>query len=211
MHHVVNPPERTSLLTPADFTALLQPHYDDAARYSRLLCASWHAAQAEEVFQQALVQAYEKAGTLRDRDRFRPWLFRIILRCFQQEHRRMVRSRLVPLDASVRPADGGLFTPHEDYPWKQALLAALAHLTPKARSALLLHEVAGFPIREVSRIQGDLSVSATKMRLHRARSRMRALLSSGPAPPADAPPLTDLTHETLRLVDDLGKRRPRQE
>jgi RNA polymerase sigma-70 factor (ECF subfamily) len=180
---------------------LLRPHYDAAARYCRLLCAPYAASTAEEVFQQAIVTAFEKIDTLGDRSRFRPWLFRIVQRTFLMERRRQTIRRRVPLpDPDTDPSV--VYDPFERMAWKQALLGALAHLPAKSRATLLLHEVAGFTLQEIAALQGDRSLSATKMRLKRARAHMRALLADDTAP-SDNTMTMDLNHETLRLIREL--------
>ena len=189
--------QRRPPLSPTAFTDLLRPHYNDAARYCRLLCAPYPAAEAEDVFQEALVAAFEKADRLDDRARFRPWLFRIVQRTFLMDRRRRIVRRVLPLPED-EPDRDGLYDVYEHLAWKASLLAALAALGAKPRATLLLHEVAGFDVREVSEMLGDRSLSATKMRLARARARMRELLEGdGPAPSGAAP--ADLIDETLRI------------
>jgi len=58
----------------------------------------------------------------------------------------------------------------------QYLLKALQQLPEKQQEAILLFEISGFSIREISEIQSS-SESATKTRLSRARKQLRALLS----------------------------------
>ena len=186
------------LLSPAAFTELLRPHYDDAARYCRLLCAPYPAAEAEDVFQEALVAAFEKADRLDDRARFRPWLFRIVQRTFLMDRRRRVVRRVLPLP-EVEPDRDDLYDAYEHLAWKASLLDALARLGARPRATLLLHEVAGFDVREVSALLGDRSLSATKMRLARARTRMREFLADDSPVPSDQAP-ADLVDETLRIL-----------
>jgi len=58
----------------------------------------------------------------------------------------------------------------------QYLLKALQQLPDKQREAILLFEISGFTIREISDIQTS-SEGATKTRLSRARKQLRELLS----------------------------------
>ncbi len=166
------------------FARALRPHYHDAVRYCRALCARWAPHEAEDVLQNALLRAFQAHARLRDPDRFRPWLFQILTRTHATAARRHALRRLVPfpLDDGVAL---GLFTdPVEPEP---ALHAALARLGSKERAALLLYEVAGFSVEEVREVQGDRTASAVKVRLHRARTRLREMLT-------EVPPFTDATH-----------------
>lgn len=168
-------------------------------RYCRLLCAPYPASAAEDVLQDVLTTAYEKAATLQDVNRFRPWLFRIVKRAFLMERRRRVVRRALPL-SDVDPVRESLYDDYEHFDWKGPLLAALAQLDIKQRETLLLHEVAGFKLREIAAIQKDRSLSATKMRLARGRKRMRELLAEHP-PIKSASASADLIEETLRIIN----------
>jgi len=142
--------------------------------------------------------AFEKVGGLEDLARFRPWLFRIIQRTFLMERRRRIVRRMLPL-SDAEPERDGLYDAYEHLGWKASLLSALASLGTRQRATLLLHEVAGFGVREVGSMLGDRSLSATKMRLARARTQMRELLADdGPGPSESAP--SDLTEETIRII-----------
>ena len=57
------------------------------------------------------------------------------------------------------------------------LADALRSLSPKQRSAVVLHHYAGYPIAEVARIVGS-TPAAVGVRLHRGRIRLRKLLEN---------------------------------
>lgn len=151
------------------------------------------------MLQDALTTAFEKIDKLKDQDRFRPWLFRVVQRAFLMERRRQIVRRVLPL-SDVDPARQSLYDDYEQLEWKGPLLAALAQLNKKQRETLLLHEVAGFKLREIAAMQKDRSLSATKMRLGRARKRMRELLAQHP-PMKSASAPADLIEETLRIIN----------
>jgi len=167
---------------PDAFLAALRPHYDDALRTCRALCAGWQPSEAEDVFQSALLKALETFGQLRDRDAFRPWLFQILTRTFYSAVRwRRVR-RVLPLPTEVEAERLGLFSDEPEAGARADLMAALARLAPKERAALLLYEVAGFSVAEIAEVQGDRSRSAVKSRLARARQRAAGLDALSPLP-----------------------------
>ena len=169
---------------PADaFAEALRPHYDDAVRYCRALCATWAPHEAEDVLQTALLRAYQGFGALRDRGRFRPWFFRTLTRTHASAARRHALRRLVPFPADAEAALG-LFA--EAVEPEVALHAALDRLSRKERATLLLFEVGGLSVDEVREALGDRTASAVKVRLHRTRARLRAMLAE-PAPPRPAP------------------------
>ena len=172
---------------PDPFLDALRPHYDDALRTCRALCAGWSPSEAEDVFQSALLKALQKHGALRDADRFRPWFFQILTRTFYSAVRRHRLRRVLPLPTESDAEALGLYADEPDAGDRVDLLAALARLAPKERAALLLFEVAGFSVEEVAEIQGDRSRSAVKSRLARARERARLAAADAPSCPSDVP------------------------
>lgn len=164
-------------MDPDAFLDALRPHYDDALRTCRAMCAGWSPDEAEDVFQSTLLRALERSGSLRDPARFRPWLFQILTRTFYSYVRRHRLRRVFPLPAEADAERLGLFADEPDASERADLLAALARLAPKERAALLLFEVAGFSVGEIAAIQGDRSASAVKPRLARARQRARRRLA----------------------------------
>ena len=170
---------------PDPFLSALRPHYADALRYCRGLCARWSPSEAEDAFQSALLAAFEGFAGLRDPGRFRPWLFQIVTREVRKAQRRYVWRRFSPLPPDEAPGALGLVTAPASAEALD-LLAALAALGRREREALLLFEVGGFSVGEICRLQGDRSVSAVKSRLARARARLRARLGD----PAHVPALS---------------------
>lgn len=190
------------------FAEALRPHYDDAVRYCRALCARGSPGDADDVLQQALLQALEHFGSLRDPARFRAWLFRIVTQCFHAAARRHFWRRFVPL-AEVGGAEPmpAVLRDRPDAPGRGALLAALGRLPDRDRAALLLFEVAGLSLEEVGAVQGDRSVSATKSRLSRARQRVRGMLEAGLPAARRGAVDRDVEEATLRLLDEIDARR----
>ncbi len=188
------------------FAEALRPHYDDAVRYCRALCARWSPGDADDVLQQALLQALEHFGSLRDPAKFRSWLFRIVTQVFHAAARRHFWRRFVPLsEAGVPEAMPAVLRARPDRPGAAALLAALGRLPDRDRAALLLFEVAGFSLEEVGAIQGDRTLSATKSRLSRARQRVRRMLEAGV--PAGAAAEGSVEEATLRVLNQIDPRR----
>ena len=172
-------------MPPSSFTEALEPHYADALRYCRALCARWSPADAEDVLQDALLKAIRHFGSLREPERFRSWLFSIITRSHYTAARRHFWNRFVPIDSpDAIPRIPPVFAAAEGTDDRLLILQALRILSESERATLLLFEVGGFSVAEIAEMRGDRSVSAVKSRLSRARSRLRARLEQlGHAPP----------------------------
>ena len=94
------------------------------------------------------------------------WLFRTAYRLLSEELRRERRAGgSVPEPAAEVAID-----------LDPALVASLTALEPKLRLCVFLHYYADLPVSEIARLTG-VSVTATKVRLHRARRQLRTTLA----------------------------------
>lgn len=191
-----------------EFTQLLAPHYNDALRYSRALCANWSPDDAEDVLQQSFLQALENFSGLNDTAKFKSWFFKIITRVFYTSVRKHFWKKFLPMDSDngilEMPSVFGNPDSNED---RQILYNALSKLNSKERASILLFEIAGFSIEEITAIQGEKSISAVKSRLSRTRQKLRKYLKN-PAEPVykqgtNSFLMGDIENETIRLVSEL--------
>jgi RNA polymerase sigma-70 factor (ECF subfamily) len=143
---------------------------------------------AADAVQEAFASALEKADGFRGESRIGTWLHRIVFNKSIDQLRRRRRyeplpdddpDRLTPEDVRLahgppwaRPPDAALL----GIETKMALESALGDLTPLQRAVFELKEAEGRPTDEVSEILG-LSPGAVRVHLHRARLRLRGLLT----------------------------------
>jgi len=147
------------------FEALLDRHVDRV----RLLAARMLRPQdAEDVVQEALLQAFLGLARLRNPDRFGSWLYGITLN--------LARMRLRRRDPLL--LDGGLVeAPAPDGETAlDAVRDALEVLPRRERQAVLLHYVEGLAPHEVASLVGERP-GTVRVRLHRARRRLRGHLA----------------------------------
>ncbi|HJY63723.1 MAG TPA: RNA polymerase sigma factor [Ignavibacteria bacterium] len=190
-----------------EFTQLLSPHYNDALRYSRALCARWSPDEAEDVLQQAFLQALENFDSLKDTSKFKSWFFKIITREFYTSIRKHFWKKFLPLDNSTGiPEMPDVFSRADANEDTEILYSALSKLSAKERSAILLFEIADFSIEEITEIQGENSQSAVKSRLSRVRKKLNKYLTE----PAKLSRVQtnkifkgDLEYETIKLIAEL--------
>lgn len=154
--------------------ALLEPVHAQAAATARRLCRS--AADGDDLYQEAVIRAFEKLHTLRDPSRFRSWFYAILLSRHRSRMRQPIWKRFLPWEA-VDTADGDP-AGEDGRGWdeirNQAARAgrALETLAPEQREAVVLFEIEGFSIEEIAGMQRT-SVPAVKSRLTRGRDRLR--------------------------------------
>jgi RNA polymerase sigma-70 factor (ECF subfamily) len=119
---------------------------------------------AEDAVAEAFARAVEHSGRIREPV---PWIFRTAFRIAARELRR--EKRLLP--AAPDPVPG--LDPGEI----QDVIRALAVLSPNQRAAVLLHDLEGFPGREVAALLG-ISAATVRVHLFRGRGRLRELLGT---------------------------------
>lgn len=150
-------------VTPDDFTRLVEPHLDVLHRLSRRLCAT--RADAEDLAQEALVRAYEKRATLRDRSKARAWIL-ALLRNLHLNRVRSERPHLLLLPEHEPTAD--LETEIQNRVLPDELLLALRELSEEQLSALWLREVEGLSYEELA-VAMETPIGTVRSRLARAR------------------------------------------
>ena len=123
------------------------------------------AALAEDATQEAFLRAFRALGRFRPEASFRAWLRTIAVRCAIDVMRRRKPESALPPEPPGRPED----TRHED---TDLLRAALAALSPLEREILLARELEGVDDRTIAR-RLDMTVTAVRVRVHRARRRVR--------------------------------------
>jgi RNA polymerase sigma-70 factor (ECF subfamily) len=136
---------------------------------------------AEDAVQSALVVAWRELRTLRDPDRFEPWLHRILTReCYAEAGRRTRWSaniRLLPVPQSGDAA--GILTVDD----RDQLERAFRRLTLEQRAVLVFHHYLDLPLPEVADRLG-IPRGTAKSRLHHATAALRASLDADARTPS---------------------------
>lgn len=130
-------------------------------------------SQAQDLLQEAFLQVHRSRHVYRPDLPVRPWVYAIArhvwLMHLRTRSRRPAASSELP-DVPV-PAEVASLAD------RQALRAALAHVLPDRREALLLHHVWGFSFNEIGQMLG-IRPDAAKIRSSRAMADLRKLLSA---------------------------------
>lgn len=160
------------------------------AMYRYILGMVRDPAEAEDLTQETLLRAYGKLASLEDPARLVPWLYRIATNVTYDRFRQAsYRHRPQQLsedgegpdrEAVVDLADSG---PRLDKLMQQREMSScvqdyIAALPESYRAVILLHDVQGLTNPEIAEMLG-LTLATVKIRLHRARNRLRAALGEG--------------------------------
>ena len=149
------------------------------------------ATDAEEVIQDVFLTAYRKASMFQGNSQFSTWLYRLTVNAALGKLRRGKRHRSVEYEEflpkfqadghhAVRPVVDWSDTLDEKYARKELqllLTKALDQLKPLDRSVMVLGDIEGLSDKEIAATL-NLSVSAVKTRLHRARLFLRGKLAA---------------------------------
>jgi len=128
-------------------------------------------ADAEDVAQESFVRAYRNFAGLRDREKFRGWLVRIVWRLALDRIRAQKRRERRELAALRQPAPPTVEDVAASREFERRLEAAIDALPEKLRMVLLLAGVEGHDMNEVASLLG-LPQGTVKSRLHLARKRL---------------------------------------
>jgi RNA polymerase sigma-70 factor (ECF subfamily) len=180
------------------FSALFERHRRALQTHCYRMVGSFE--DAEDIVQETFARAWRARKRFRREGRWslRAWLYRIATNaCLDHVARRS--PRLLPADVAsaadpeaelppvasdvawLDPYPDRLVDPHEAAAARETLeiafVAAIQHLPPRQRAALILRDAAGFSARETATLLGT-SVPAVNSALQRARNRLRDRLPS---------------------------------
>lgn len=151
--------------------------------YAVALHLTGSASDADDIVQEAFVQAYRHVSKFEGRSQFFTWLYRITVNGALNAQRRRVRRASVPLDDARVEAALAVDAPNdprlaislrETY---STLLSALDGLSPALKSAVVLTALSGLSYEEAAVVLGT-SAGAVAVRIHEARKQLRAALQS---------------------------------
>ena len=153
------------------FTILIGRYGD--ALYRHALGMTGSPDVAEDIVQMSFIKAYQHLSEVRGR--FDAWVFRIVANGCKDWLKNIRRTHL-SYDEDDQPS--AYATPEEELDRTELrtdLDRALAALAPSLREAFVMKHVEGRSYEEMADLLGT-TVGALKMRVHRAREALQALL-----------------------------------
>jgi len=166
------------------FGALFEAHRSRI--YSVCLRMTSNAAEAEDLTQDAFLQAFRKIAKFRGDSAFSTWLHRIAVNTVLMHFRKNSLSQ-ISLDEPYSDSEGSKI--RREYGTRDkglagcvdrvALARAMKDLPPGYRTIFLLHEVEGYEHQEIAEML-SCSVGNSKSQLYKAKLRFRELLAPSP-------------------------------
>ena len=122
---------------------------------------------AADAAQEAILIAFQKLHTLRQKESFRPWLMKILTNeCYALLKKRPLQMSMDELPEMEQP----IHDEHTNQLWQ-----AVSDLNESLRSVVVLYYYEGFSGKEIGTILG-ISEANVKTRLSRARKHLKLLL-----------------------------------
>ena len=167
------------------FSELVRPYERVVFMAARAILQN--EADAEDAAQDTVLKAFTNLSKFRGDSKFSTWLCRIAI----NESFMRLRTQRRRMHDSLDQKTNGVYTPRDFADWREipsealhrkelrlALSRALASLSSKYRTVLVLRDVQHFSIAETAELLG-IKQCAVKTRLLRARLQMRDALAPG--------------------------------
>jgi RNA polymerase sigma-70 factor (ECF subfamily) len=143
--------------------------------------------EAEEVLQEAMLNAFRNLRRFEGRSQFSTWLTRIVINTALMRLRARKQRRDVSLDATMCDGDLSLAErlpaagpdPEQVYARRELrakIERSVAQLSPVLRSTFLMREVQGLSTKRAAALL-KVPIGTVKARLHRAKNHLRCALS----------------------------------
>ena len=159
------------------FDDLVRATYADT--YTLAYRLTGNEEDARDVVQDAYLRAYKGLRKFRGDAQFTTWLYRITANCASTTVTRRSKARHDELDMDTELADER--PDHDPQVRAEASLerdrvgAAVANLPPRLRAVVVLRDIYDLPHEAIAAELG-ISEAAAKVRLHRARKKLRERL-----------------------------------
>jgi RNA polymerase sigma-70 factor (ECF subfamily) len=136
------------------------------------------SAEAGDAFQETFIKVYEKIASFRYGENVRGWLYMIARNVALNVYRSKRPEETIEFHQDLQ-SDERRLSPEfygEQNSLREALEAAIAKLPIEFREPFILREFDGLGYPEIAEITGT-TMSITKVRIHRAKQRLRKMLA----------------------------------
>ena len=154
-----------------EISQLVDQHFESVYRFAYRLSGTSH--DAEDISQQAFLDAQRKLDTLREPDKVRAWLFMIVRNLYRRRIRDQATHGEVALEVLVEPAGEERVEQSLD---SESLQQVLNSLPEEFRSVLLLFYFRELSYREIAE-QLNVPIGTVMSRLSRGKQQLRERIS----------------------------------
>jgi RNA polymerase sigma-70 factor, ECF subfamily len=158
----------------SSFWQLVEKEHRSARAYCNRLAGN--TTDGDDLYQDSVIKAYRGFAGLQNPESFRPWFYRIIGNTYKSRFRSPWWRRVLSQPVKIEDVEQG-HDPTGVYEARRRLEHALSAVSTDDRILVTLAELEGWKISELSELMST-SEGAIKMRLSRARTKMRQRLST---------------------------------
>jgi RNA polymerase sigma-70 factor (ECF subfamily) len=174
----------------ADNTPEFADVFDEFQRpiYNYLLRMTQNQAEAEDLTQETFIRVHRSLPSFRGEASLSTWIYRIATNVSLDHFRRnATRQAKTALSLEETESEGEWIVDAAASPPEQVAAQSemsdcvqrfIQGLPPSYRTVMVLHDLQGLKNREIADVL-DCSLDTVKIRLHRARKRLRASLNAG--------------------------------
>lgn len=163
-------------------TVIFEGDYQRIFRYMMSMVRD--TAEAEDLTQETFLRAYRGRNSLQNEGARKAWLYRIATNVCLDRLRQFARRAPMESETDIDQVD----VAEPDTPSLQQVIERdemsacvqryLNRLSDSYRAVILLHDMHGLTSPEIAHLLGE-SLPAVKIRLHRARRKLRTALEAG--------------------------------
>lgn len=158
-----------------EFESAALPHLNDL--YRTAIRVLGNRTEAEDIVQEAYLQAWKSFHRFEPGTNCKAWLFKILFHVIQHHRRKWSNSKLVRESEEMPLQDSVVYeAPVPEHVRDEDMLAALATIPFQYREIVLLADVQELSYKEVAETLG-VPVGTVMSRLSRGRTLLRAKLS----------------------------------
>ncbi len=171
----------TTDVTGLDATSVFNTYYRRIDRY--ILSMIHDPLQADDLAQETFLHANRARDSLRDPGALGTWLYRIATHVSLDWLRKQAREASTELEADLAEIEiseddtPSLLTTVERKEMSTCVQHYVDQLSDSYRAVIILHDLEGLTAPEIAGLL-DISLGSVKIRLHRARCRLRAMLEA---------------------------------
>lgn len=170
-------------------TEIIAAHQSRVYNVALRMCGN--VEDAEETLQETFLNALKALPRFEGRSQLATWLYRIASNaCLSRRRRDASQPETLSVDEASETDEVGDLTPQFFVDWshipedelltaelQEVMAEAITHLPPTLRIVFIWRDLEGLSVQETTEVLG-LSEGTVKVRLHRARLKLRELLSS---------------------------------
>lgn len=154
------------------FSELYAAYYQEMYRYAYYVLRS--VEDAEDVVMEAVADAFASIRSLRDPEKFKNWLFKILYNKTKRQKGRIYVNRPLELQEEIAAAPGA----EEERIDNADLLDAMESLSDEERSILTLAVVSGYTSMEIAAVM-SMNANTVRSKQQRALQKLRYKLEDG--------------------------------